>query len=163
MNADEDDRPGTIQPDAGRGAALALAVAGLITVLGSVMKWSQCASTPCDGNLMAISEVSGISVGYGTVTAIAGILLAAIGIDASRHDGDSRYRSAASLIALLVLLTIGAFLTRTYVFRDESQHISGLPQLGAVLSGSGGLVALIASLRSRRRTIRSGSKAEPPT
>jgi hypothetical protein len=162
MTADDHDRPWAVERDAGRGAALALAVAGLVTVLGSVMEWSQCASTPCDGNLMAISEWSGISVGYGLVTVIEGILLAAIGANASRHNGASRFGSAASLVAFLVLLTIGAFVIRTYVFRDETQHVSGLPQLGAVVSGSGGVVALIASLRLRA-TNRSGSSAEPPT
>ena len=64
------------------GAALTLVVAGLVTLLGSNSAWATCATVRCETPLQAMDVRSGIDFGYGVVTAIAAILLTAVGIDA---------------------------------------------------------------------------------
>jgi hypothetical protein len=59
------------------------------------------------------------------VTAIAGILLTAIGIDAIRHSGTSRFGTLAVLLACLGLVAVTLFVVDVYVFVDESMHLWG--------------------------------------
>ena len=134
-----------------RGAALALAIAGLGSLLGSFQPWALCTTTGCDGFLQSFSERSGIAFGHGLVTAIAAILLVVIGIDALRRHGVTRWGTPATLLALVVVVTVIAFVIGVYVFADGSLHLSdGGPSLGTYLAGLGGLIALVASLRLGR-------------
>src|SRR6266540_3100336 len=112
MEADNRDAPGVLHTTGRRWAALALAGASLVTLLGSVGEWVVCSTTDCYGPLQSFSEMSGLDVGYGVVTAIAGILLTVIGIDAIRRNGSSRFGTSATLLALLVLVTITLFVVR---------------------------------------------------
>jgi hypothetical protein len=146
-----DDARNALPAGGRRGAATALAIAGLVTLLGSMGPWALCTTTGCDGFLQSFSEQSGIEFGHGIVTAIAAILLVAIGIDALRRHGVTPWGMPATLLALLVVVTFIAFVIGVYVFADGSLHLSdGGPSLGAYLAGFGGVIALLASLRLQR-------------
>jgi hypothetical protein len=147
MEADNREATGALRTTGRRWAALALAAAGLVMLLGSVGDWVECSTTDCYGLLLSFSEMSGLDVGYGVVTAIAGILLTAIGIDAIRRSGTSRFGTLATLLACLGLVAVTLFVVDVYVFADESMHLSGPPAFGAFLTGGGGLIALAAALR----------------
>jgi len=139
-------------------AALAVAVGGLLALLGSFGDWAVCSTTPCyvpDDALagMAFSEMSGVEFGYGIVTAIAATYLIAFGIYARRRGGGtSRSGTFAILLSLLVLGTVSGFLIRFLALWDESFTIWGPPAYGAVLVASGGLLSLAASVLMRRGT-----------
>ena len=137
-----------------RGAALVLAVAGLLTVLGSFMTWGTCSTTPCGGNLQSISEYSGLDLGFGGVTAIAGLVLAAIGLDALRRRGASRFAPAAMPLALLVVVAAGVSVIWMYVIPGDDKDFHW-PPFVAGLVGILGMIAFAASLRFRR-TMRPG-------
>jgi hypothetical protein len=147
MEADNPEAPGALNTTDRPRAALALAGAGLLTLLGSTGDWVECSTTDCYGGLMAFSEMSGLDVGYGVVTAIAGILLSVIGIDAIRRNGISRFGTLATLLACLVFATVTLFVVDVYVFADESMHLWGPPAFAAFITGGGGLIALAAGLR----------------
>ncbi len=148
-----------------RGAALALLLTGVLTVLLSFWTWGTCPSTPCGGMLMAISEYSGLDLGFGVVSAFAGIGLAAIGLDGLRRNGVSRFATVAALLALMIVAAAGASILWMYVFPGDDNPDLFLPPLGtakeflwppftAPLVGIVGLIALAASLRLRRTTTR---------
>jgi hypothetical protein len=65
-------------------------------------------TTPCGGFLIAISDYSGLDLGFGVVTAVAGFALAAIGVDGLRRNGVSRFATTAGLLALLIVAAAGA-------------------------------------------------------
>jgi hypothetical protein len=152
-----------------RRAALALVVTGLPTVILSFAEWGTCSSTPCGGPLMAISEYSGIDLGFGVVTAIAGVALVAIGLDGLRRRRSPRVATIAALIALLIITTAGASIIWMYVLPGPGDDGGFYAPLGAALLiykdfywppwmaivvGSIGLVALAASLSMRRALVR---------
>ena len=147
MKADNRAAPGPLHTTGRRWAALALAAAGLVMLLGSLGDWVECSTTDCYGPLQSFSEMSGLDVGYGVVTAIAGILLTAIGIDAIRRGGISPFGTLATLLACLGLVAVTLFVVDVYVFADESMHLWGPPAFAAFLTGGGGLIALAAGLR----------------
>jgi hypothetical protein len=97
MEADNREAPGVRRTSGRRWAALALAAAGPVMLLGSVGDWVACSTTDCYGPLQSFSEMSGLDIGYGVVTAIAGILLTVIGIDAIRRGGISPFGTLATL------------------------------------------------------------------
>jgi hypothetical protein len=139
-------------------AGLAIAVGGLLALLGSVGDWAVCSMTPCyvpDGALggLAFSEMSGVDFGYGIVTAIAAIPLLALGEYARRQGGTSRFGAFGVMLSLLVLGVVSAYLIRFYVLSDESFTVSGPPANGAVLVACGGLLSLAASVLMRRGTL----------
>lgn len=138
-----------------RGAVLVLAVSGLLTLLLSFQTWGSCPTTPCGGILMAISEHSGLDLGFGVVTALAGLMLAAIGSDGLRRKGVSRFATAAVLLALLILVTAGASVIWMYVIPGDDKDFRW-PPFTAILVGSIALVAFAASLWLRRTIPRSG-------
>jgi len=146
-----------------RGAALALVVTGVLTVLLSFWTWGTCPTTPCGGMLMAISEYSGLDLGFGVVTAFAGVGLTAIGLDGLRRNGVSRFATVAAVLALVIVAAAGASVVWMYVLPgdDNPALMLWLPPLGTVkefhwppftapLVGIVGLIALAASLRLRR-------------
>jgi lysylphosphatidylglycerol synthetase-like protein (DUF2156 family) len=148
-----------------RGAALALVVTGVLTVLLSFWTWGTCPTTPCGGMFMAISEYSGLDLGFGVVTAFAGIWLAAIGLDGLRHNGVSRFATVAGILALSIVAAAGASVLWMYVLPGDDNPDLVLPPLGtakefhwppftAPMVGVVGLIALAASLRLRRTMTR---------
>jgi hypothetical protein len=142
-----------------RGAALALAVTGPLTLLLSFETWGSCPTTPCGGILMAISEYSGLDLGFGGVTAVAGLMLAVIGCGALRHMGVSRLGTAAVLLALLIVAAAGGSVLWMYVLPGDDKEFRW-PPFTAILVGIIGLVAFGASLRLRR-TIPRRDQGEP--
>ena len=131
-----------------RGAALALMVTGVLTVLLSFGTWGSCPTTPCGGILMAISEYSGLDLGFGVVTAIAGLGLAAIGFDGLRRKGVSQFATAAVPLAALIVAAAGASVIWMYVLPGDDREFYW-PPFTAFLVGIIGLMALAASLRLR--------------
>jgi uncharacterized membrane protein YidH (DUF202 family) len=138
-----------------RGAAVVLVVAGLLTAFLSFQRWTSCPTTPCGGFLQAISDYSGTDLGFGVVTGLAGVLLAAIGPDGLRHDGVSRFATAAVLLALLIVVTVVASVVWMYVIPGDDKEFYR-PPYTAILIGSIGLVALVVSLSLRRILLRRG-------
>jgi hypothetical protein len=135
-----------------RGVALVLVVAGSLILLLSFQRWTSCPTTPCGGNLMAISEYSGLDLGFGVVTAIAGLLLAAIGLDALRSNGVSRFATAAVLLALLIVVTVGTSVVWMYVIPGDDKEFFW-PPFAAILVGIVGLIGVVASLWLWRATL----------
>jgi hypothetical protein len=138
-----------------RGAALLLAVAGSLSVLGSFLTWGTCPTTPCGGPFQSFSFYSGIDLGFGVVTAVAGLVLAAIGLGALRRQDVSRFATVAVLLALLIVVTAGASVVWMYVIPGEDKYYRW-PSVTAILVGIVGLMALAASLWLRRTIPRSG-------
>ena len=152
-----------------RRASLALVVTGLLTVALSFAKWGACSSTPCGGILFAISEYSGIDLGFGVVTAVAGVALVAIGLDGFRRRQEPRMATIATLLALLIVATAGASVIWMYALPSGSGDVNGFyaplgnarllgknfywPPFTAIVVGSVGLVAFAAS-RSMRGALR---------
>ena len=141
-----------------RRAALALMVTGALTVLLSVQTWGTCPTTPCGGILMAFSEYSGLDLGFGVVTAVAGLGLAAIGFDGLRRKGASRFATAALPLAALIVAAAGASVIWMHVLPGDENPDLMLPPLGSAkefhwppftsfLVAIVGLIALAASLR----------------
>jgi hypothetical protein len=140
-----------------RGAALVVGVAGFLILLGSFMTWGTCSTTPCGGNLQSISEYSGLDLGFGAVTAVAGLALAAIGLDALRRRGASHVARAAVPLALLVVVTAGVSVTWMYIVPGDDKDFYPPPYV-ASLVGILGVIAFAASLRLRHaKSVRTGS------
>jgi hypothetical protein len=157
---------------AARRAAFVLVVTGLLTVALSIADWGSCSSTPCGGLLMAISDYSGIDLGFGAVTAVAGIALVAIGLDGFRRRQSPRMATIAGLIALVIVVTAGASVIWMYVLPGDPNgfYENGFyaplgtallvdkdfywPPFTAFVVGSAGLIAFAASLSLRRAQLR---------
>ena len=137
-----------------RGAALVLLVAGVLILVLSFQDWGSCPTTPCGGMLMAISEYSGLDLGFGVLTAVAGFLLAAIGVDGLRRGGVSRFATAAMLLALLVVVTAGASVVWMYVIPGDDKEFRW-PPYTAILVAIVGLIAFAAGLRLQTPIARS--------
>ncbi len=132
-----------------RGAALVLVTAGSLTLLASFWTWGSCSTTPCGGFLQSISQYSGFDLGFGFVTAGAGLMLAGIGLDALRRSGVSRIAKTAVLLAILIVLTAGGSVIWMYALPGDDKDYHGPPYV-PVLVGIIGLVGLAGSLRLRR-------------
>jgi hypothetical protein len=145
-------------------AALALVATGLLTVVLSFAEWGACPTTPCGGFLFAISEYSGIDLGFGIVTVVAGVALVAIGLDGLRRRQAPRVATIAALMAFLIVATAGASVIWMYVLPGPDGDEGFYTPLGAylmakhfywppytaVVVGAVGLVALGTSLWMRR-------------
>jgi len=131
-----------------RGAALALVVTGALTLLLSFGRWGSCPTTPCGGFLMAISDYSGLDLGFGVVTAAAGLAMAAIGVDAFRKNGVSRFATAAALLALLSVAAAIASVIWMYLLPGDDKEFYWPPGT-AIMVAITGLIAFAASLRLR--------------
>jgi hypothetical protein len=139
----------TETPEIGsRGGALVLLFAGLLILLLSFQTWGSCPTTPCGGMLLSFSHYSGIDLGFGVVTGLGGLMLAAIGLDGLRHNGVSRFATAAVLLALVIVLTTGASVVWMYVIPGDDKDFRWPPVM-AILVAFVGLIAVAASLRLR--------------
>lgn len=128
------------------GAALALVVTGLLTLTMSFWTWGSCPTTPCGGMLMAISEYSGLDLGFGVVTALAGVGLAVIGLDGLRRKIVARSATTAGMLALLIIAAAGASVIWMYVLPGDDKEFYWPPST-AILVGIIGLIAIAASRR----------------
>jgi hypothetical protein len=136
-----------------RWGALTLMVTGPLIVLASLGTWRVCSTTPCGGPLQAISIYSGLDLGFGVVTAAAGVVLTIVGAHAFRHNCTSRFATAAALAALVAAFAASASLAWMRfggsgvlgVGRTEEGWLSPTAIAVAVL----GLIALAAALRVR--------------
>jgi hypothetical protein len=144
-----------------------LVVTGVLTVALSFSEWGSCSSTPCGGFLFAISEYSGIDLGFGVVTAVAGIALVAIGLDGLRRTPAPRLATVAGLIAVLIVAAAGASVIWMYVLPGDDEGFYAplgtalllgknfyWPPFTSIVVGSVGLVAFAASLSMRRALLR---------
>ena len=142
---------------------MALTGAGLLTFLSSFSIWASCSTVGCNSPLQAIDELSGIAFGYGGVTAVAGVLLSAIGIEAPARACISRFANLALVLALVVIGSVITFVVDVYVFDDrlislwgppwEMLSVRGIPSFGANVTLLGGLIALVASQRLRQANV----------
>jgi hypothetical protein len=137
----------------GARAALILVVTGLLTLLWSFGTWGSCPSTPCGGIFMAISLYSGMALGFGVVTAVAGLGLTLIGLGALRRKGVSRFATNAVLLALVIVVTAGLSVIWMYVIPGDDKDFRW-PPFTPILVGVAGLIALAASLRLGRSMAR---------
>lgn len=103
-----------------RPASLALTVTGLLTLLLSFVDWGICPTTPCGGPLMAFSEYTGIDLGFGVITAFAGMILVGIGLDGVL-GGAARFDPVAAVLALVVVAAAAASAIWMYVLPGEPQ------------------------------------------
>jgi hypothetical protein len=133
-----------------RGAAVVLVVAGLLTVLGSFLTWGTCPTTPCGGPLQAFSFYTGFDLGFGFVTAIAGLALAGIGLSFLRHIEVSRFATGAAFLALLIMVTAAASVVWMHVVPDDYMEFRW-PPVTSVLVGMVGLIGFAASVRLRSK------------
>jgi hypothetical protein len=103
-----------------RPAGVALAITGLIVLLLSFVEWGMCPTTPCGGPFMAFSEYTGVDLGFGVVTAFAGMLLVGIGLDSVLGRVAHFDRLAAGL-ALVVVAAATASVVWMYGLPSEPQ------------------------------------------
>jgi hypothetical protein len=146
---DHDSRPGD-----GVWSAVALILAGDLSVSGSFMTWDTCPDSSCHRDelaLMALWETSGVEFGPGIATVLLGILLVVLGLWALRAP--ARARPFGLLAGVGVMLTTLGFFLRMHVFTDERYYG---PDLGLIVVALGGLIAILASRRLPR------SRAVPP-
>jgi hypothetical protein len=137
----------------GARAALVLVVTGLLTLIWSFGTWGSCPSTPCGGIFMAFSDYSGIDLGFGVVTVVAGLGLIAIGLGALRRKGITRFATNAVLLALVIVVTSASSVIWMYVIPGDDKAFIW-PPFTPILVGVAGLIALAASLRLGRSMAR---------
>jgi hypothetical protein len=138
-----------------RGALSVLAVTGVLTLLLSLATWGSCPTTPCGGILMAISEYSGLDLGFGLVTGLAGLALAAIGLAGLRRIHLSRLATAAMLVALLIVATAGVSVIWMYVIPGDDKEYYW-PPYTAIHVVIVGVIAFAAGLRLKQTIAESG-------
>lgn len=134
-------------------AGLVVLFGGLAIVVGSFTTWGACSGIPCEGpgQLFMIWERTGVSFGPGIVTALLGLLMVALGIDATRGRDRAVPAEVPIGMASVVLVVVIGFVMRV--------HLVPLYKLyggfeGPILVGAGAIAALLASLRQRRARLR---------
>lgn len=98
---------------------------------------------------MAISDYSGLDLGFGVVTAVAGFALAAVGVDGLRRNGVSRFATTAGLLALLIVAAAGASVIWMYLLPGDDKEFYW-PPFTAFLVGISGLIAFAGQPALRR-------------
>ena len=135
-------------PQLGSRAALVVVMAGLFTVFASFWTWGTCPTTPCGGVLQAISWYSGVDLGFGIVTAVAGLGLIGLGLASVRTQDPVRLAPIATVLALVIVVSAAASVVWMYVLPGEDKAFYWPPST-AVLVAIAGLLAVGASLRLR--------------
>ena len=141
-----------------RGALLVLAGTGVVTLFLSLATWGSCPTTPCGGILMAISEYSGLDLGFGVVTGLAGLALTSIGLAGLRGIGQPRLAAAAMLAALLIVATAGVSVIWMYAIPGDDKEYYW-PPYTAILVVFVGATAFAAGMRLRRTIAESAPKS----
>jgi hypothetical protein len=153
--------------------AVLLVVTGLLAVALSFLDWGLCSSTWCGGNLFAISEYTGIDLGFGVFSAVAGLGLVAIGVSGLRRRSAPRLATLAGLLALCIVAVAGGSVIWMYVLPDPPGDGEGLfygplgsmpliskdfywPPFTAILVGLVGLAAFAVSLWMRSGSMSAG-------
>jgi len=144
------------------GSAIATSVGGVTTAIASLMSWSS-----FDSTLFSLYSVSGIALGYGVPTLLAGIGLTAIGLYGLH--GSLRPRLPGLAITLAVVAVVVPVIARIELDLRGSEgpfhnHPAGLA-LGIYITELGGLVALLGSIglhasHPRREEGRTASSAD---
>ena len=106
-------------------AGLVLSVTGVLIFLGSFAIWASCPTTPCDGILQSIPDYSGIDLGFGRVTALAGLVLLAIGLTALLRPGAWNLAGPAAIACILVMTAAGASIVWMYVLPGDDKELGG--------------------------------------
>jgi hypothetical protein len=130
-------------------------MAGLLAVTGSASAWAACSTIGCAGALQALDELSGLEVGFGSATGVAGGLLVLIGIGARRRPDAVWIRPIVAALGLVIVATVTVYLVGVYVLADLWYDAGldpwldayGFPGAGAILAGIGGLLGLGAARR----------------
>lgn len=96
-------------------------------------------------------------MGYGAVTAIAALMLVAVGLHARVHANVSRYARLVTPLGLLIIAVTAAFVLEVYLLAGASddpypllkpwRSVSGGPGEGAYLVALGGAIAFGAGVR----------------
>jgi hypothetical protein len=124
-------------------SAVTTAIGGAIITIASVMPWSS-----FDSILFTISSVSGIGLGYGFLTLLAGIGLIAISVAAlARPINPSLGWVAVALAAVAIVVPLVARIDLDLRGNQGplNEHPAGL-SLGIYIVEIGGLVALLGAL-----------------
>ena len=108
-----------------RVAGLALCLIGTLVFIGSFATWGTCPTTPCGGILQAFSEYSGTDLGFGTVTALAGLALVVIGIASLVRPGRYDLTAAAAMAASAIVAgAVGSILWMFVLPGDDKEFVS---------------------------------------
>ena len=127
-----------------RVAGLVLVVIGVLVFLGSFAWWASCPTTPCGGMLMAISDYSGIDLGFGWITALAGLALIVIGAVSLIRPGAYDLAGVAALAAVAVAAADIASIIWMYALPGDDKEYHWPPFMATVIALLG-FVALVAS------------------
>lgn len=102
----------------GRAGAVLIVAGGASVALGSFTEWGVCPKDPCEGfgGLFRMLPVYGVDFGPGVLTALLGVFLVVVGLDAFRRGGESPDRRAACAAATGVLMILALWLIRMYAF-----------------------------------------------
>ena len=145
----------------GRRAGLVDVGGGALIVVGSLMTWGNFSS------FLNIYSASGISLGPGLITALAGAVIVVCGVGSWRgHEGATRVAAVAAAVALLIAGSVGIWLQLGTFPRDGpgwtsfESHGPGLAvvAVGAVLVIALGLAGLVALRTSRQHDRRPGPR-----
>jgi hypothetical protein len=103
-----------------RAAAALLIVAGLLLLFGAQAPWVICSMDPCPGpdggfGLMVIWTRSGLTVGWGFLTGVLGVVVLAA---AARLGTVRRAALVARLAGLASLVVAFAFASRVWIFPE---------------------------------------------
>lgn len=125
------------------GSAIVTLVGGAVVVAASLMPWSY-----FDSMLFSIYSVTGVGLGYGVLTLLAGVGLVAIGAGALLRPVDRSLISVAVGLAI-VAVAIPVVARFELGFRGDEGPLFTHPArltLGIYLTELGGLLALVGSL-----------------
>lgn len=124
-------------------ASGALAGAGVLILGASLQTWRVCHTTPCGGPLEAFSSYSGTDLGFGLVTAAAGVALLVVGAMALLRGVGRRTGPAGGLMALIAMMSAASALAwMRFIAPGESEGWRSPAAVAVVVLG---LVALAAS------------------
>jgi len=132
-----------------RSAAIALSLIGLLVFLASWVQWDTCPTTPCGGALMAISEYSGVDLGFGVITALAGLALTVVGLAILRGAAPRPMAIVGMILATVVILTIATSIVWMYAIPGDEKDYYG-PPTTALFLGILGVMALLINVASGR-------------
>lgn len=131
-----------------RRLALVIVFGGLALLYGSFQPWDTCTKRPCEGDfgLFSLVSRSGVSIGWGVVTAELGLFLAAAGVIAFRRPRTFAFRLETTAFGLLASTVIVAYFIRTFIVPEFFAYG---PKLGLVVAAGGAVLATLASFRMR--------------
>jgi hypothetical protein len=139
-----------------RVAGLFLLLTGTLAFLGSFETWGSCPTTPCGGPFMAFSEYSGVDLGFGVISAVAGLVLIAIGLVSLARPGAADLAGVAALAAVAITSAAVASILWMFVIPGDDKEFVLVPVTAAIVAIMG-LIALGASRFLRGRQVSGNS------